>query len=123
MILRPPRSTRTDTLFPYTTLFRSARVLFVREVPELADCLQRTRVQSVGVANRRTWSLVWPGAVPVDCRRLPESVDPEREAAPATTQVSGGLSPDRHRAAGSPPAARSAAAPAWIGRAACRERV
>src|SRR3546814_16985705 len=25
MILRPPRSTRTDTLFPYTTLFRSAR--------------------------------------------------------------------------------------------------
>src|SRR3546814_12412412 len=26
MILRPPRSTRTDTLFPYTTLFRSGRV-------------------------------------------------------------------------------------------------
>src|SRR3546814_6252835 len=24
MILRPPRSTRTDTLFPYTTLFRLA---------------------------------------------------------------------------------------------------
>src|SRR3546814_16656375 len=23
MILRPPRATRTDTLFPYTTLFRS----------------------------------------------------------------------------------------------------
>src|SRR3546814_1939215 len=26
MIRRPPRSTRTDTLFPYTTLFRSGRV-------------------------------------------------------------------------------------------------
>src|SRR3546814_16736867 len=26
MIRRPPRSTRTDTLFPYTTLFRSAQV-------------------------------------------------------------------------------------------------
>src|SRR3546814_12981058 len=26
MIRRPPRSTRTDTLFPYTTLFRSERV-------------------------------------------------------------------------------------------------
>src|SRR3546814_985908 len=26
MIRRPPISTRTDTLFPYTTLFRSARV-------------------------------------------------------------------------------------------------
>src|SRR3546814_17207593 len=25
MIRRPPRSTRTDTLFPYTTLFRSLR--------------------------------------------------------------------------------------------------
>src|SRR3546814_5509667 len=27
MMRRPPRSTRTDTLFPYTTLFRSASVL------------------------------------------------------------------------------------------------
>src|SRR3546814_15256108 len=27
MIRRPPRSTRTDTLFPYTTLFRSRRDL------------------------------------------------------------------------------------------------
>src|SRR3546814_4264814 len=26
MIRRPPRSTRTDTLFPYTTLFRSFRI-------------------------------------------------------------------------------------------------
>src|SRR3546814_13064377 len=28
MILRPPRSTRTDTLFPYTTLFRSQHAVF-----------------------------------------------------------------------------------------------
>src|SRR3546814_8664767 len=28
MIRRPPRSTRTDTLFPYTTLFRSASSYF-----------------------------------------------------------------------------------------------
>src|SRR3546814_7274606 len=27
MIRRPPRSTRTDTLFPYTTLFRSSDIL------------------------------------------------------------------------------------------------
>src|SRR3546814_19221365 len=26
MLRRPPRSTRTDTLFPYTTLFRSGRI-------------------------------------------------------------------------------------------------
>src|SRR3546814_16208397 len=30
MIRRPPRSTRTDTLFPYTTLFRSERRLLAR---------------------------------------------------------------------------------------------
>src|SRR3546814_3117585 len=30
MIRRPPRSTRTDTLFPYTTLFRSRFVTPVR---------------------------------------------------------------------------------------------
>src|SRR3546814_16484908 len=33
MIRRPPRSTRTDTLFPYTTLFRS-----VFDAPMGADC-------------------------------------------------------------------------------------
>src|SRR3546814_10389744 len=31
MIRRPPRSTRTDTLFPYTTLFRSADAAAVQE--------------------------------------------------------------------------------------------
>src|SRR3546814_1876769 len=32
MIRRPPRSTRTDTLFPYTTLFRSDVVAALREL-------------------------------------------------------------------------------------------
>src|SRR3546814_17020584 len=32
---RPPRSTRTDTLFPYTTLFRSYTVLDPDNGPEL----------------------------------------------------------------------------------------
>src|SRR3546814_5833138 len=32
MIRRPPRSTRTDTLFPYTTLFRSPRPVPWREI-------------------------------------------------------------------------------------------
>src|SRR3546814_8987132 len=38
MIRRPPRATRTDTLFPYTTLFRSPRVTmrtaYVLSAPE-----------------------------------------------------------------------------------------
>src|SRR3546814_15464482 len=38
MIRRPPRSTRTDTLFPYTTLFRSGW-LDVSAMPRLAAAL------------------------------------------------------------------------------------
>src|SRR3546814_18666631 len=38
MVRRPPRSTRTDTLFPYTTLFRS-RVDAARKQPQRADLL------------------------------------------------------------------------------------
>src|SRR3546814_3785726 len=35
MIRRPPRSTRTDTLFPYTTLFRSLET--AKEIPRDLD--------------------------------------------------------------------------------------
>src|SRR3546814_11199321 len=35
MILRPPRSTRTDTLFPYTTLFRSRQLRRYGGAPDL----------------------------------------------------------------------------------------
>src|SRR3546814_4933780 len=38
MIRRPPRSTRTDTLFPYTTLFRSYR----QDVQERSGTADRT---------------------------------------------------------------------------------
>src|SRR3546814_6811081 len=34
MIRRPPRSTRTDTLFPYTTLFRSPHPPDGEELPQ-----------------------------------------------------------------------------------------
>src|SRR3546814_14661875 len=40
MIRRPPRSTRTDTLFPYTTLFRSP--LFLTFSQWLVELLPRT---------------------------------------------------------------------------------
>src|SRR3546814_18382551 len=33
---RPPRSTRTDTLFPYTTLFRSVEHKMLRQIGALA---------------------------------------------------------------------------------------
>src|SRR3546814_16436633 len=52
MIRRPPRSTRTDTLFPYTTLFRSMRdqldplAAINRELDQNADLLRMTNEQA-----------------------------------------------------------------------------
>src|SRR3546814_19509302 len=44
MVRRPPRSTRTDTLFPYTTLFRSlttgdvqGKLMFVQQPMKMAS--------------------------------------------------------------------------------------
>src|SRR3546814_13463769 len=48
MIRRPPRSTRTDTLFPYTTLFRSpARVIVLafQQCCRCADQLEELAVE------------------------------------------------------------------------------
>src|SRR3546814_16675417 len=56
MIRRPPRSTRTDTLFPYTTLFRSQRQGAAHdgaEVPQLAELVAQPRERGVrGVEQR-----------------------------------------------------------------------
>src|SRR3546814_5656153 len=54
MIRRPPRSTRTDTLFPYTTLFRSHRIIgddgFIDAGPD-ADATKRFAKCRVGAAE------------------------------------------------------------------------
>src|SRR3546814_3863901 len=50
MIRRPPRSTRTDTLFPYTTLCRSARELtnhLQASAPTLLDWLRQARARLI----------------------------------------------------------------------------
>src|SRR3546814_17383356 len=44
MIRRPPRSTRTDTLFPYTTLFRSAAA----GVDQIVDVVLRQVGEDLG---------------------------------------------------------------------------
>src|SRR3546814_3048734 len=76
MIRRPPRSTRTDTLFPYTTLFRSfvdrfleCDVLLAQEAG-LADHRQRVRRELHVVADPHRD----PGvpAVAVDLGDLPD---------------------------------------------------
>src|SRR3546814_15247364 len=58
MIRRPPRSTRTDTLFPYTTLFRSDLVValgFARAKclgQYRCDCRRKCRLAVVNVPDR-----------------------------------------------------------------------
>src|SRR3546814_5322665 len=47
MIRRPPRSTRTDTLFPYTTLFRSRPGWQLAVIPE-GQTLAQASVQGGG---------------------------------------------------------------------------
>src|SRR3546814_18815184 len=54
MIRRPPRSTRTDTLFPYTTLFRSPAIL------ERGAC---GGDRQVDIRPPGTWNLIQNGSV------------------------------------------------------------
>src|SRR3546814_3471156 len=52
MIRRPPRSTRTDTLFPYTTLFRSLVELSDEQLDSVADGLRDDEGRWVGTSAR-----------------------------------------------------------------------
>src|SRR3546814_14752338 len=70
MLRRPPRSTRTDTLFPYTTLFRS-RILEIADKrrarrPEHGDCGWDARID-VEIADIRRFFLA---RVPHTARQL-----------------------------------------------------
>src|SRR3546814_1754801 len=55
MIRRPPRSTRTDTLFPYTTLFRS---ISVGPQHDLADVAARFDIGLRLASLRETENLI-----------------------------------------------------------------
>src|SRR3546814_3035032 len=54
MIRRPPRSTRTDTLFPYTTLFRSTRPPIANSDGNIADGSHPRLAAAFGAAPVRT---------------------------------------------------------------------
>src|SRR3546814_11790055 len=54
MIRRPPRSTRTDTLFPYTTLFRSPMLSQLVDILDLDIGIDSTTWQSLALANAMT---------------------------------------------------------------------
>src|SRR3546814_2739602 len=60
MVRRPPRSTRTDTLFPYTTLFRSDEVKRIRTMKQLilgATLVGALISSTVAMAAERTATL------------------------------------------------------------------
>src|SRR3546814_10219432 len=73
MIRRPPRFTRTDTLFPYTTLFRSKNILMIgptgvgkteiaRRLAKLANApfikVEATKFTEVGYVGRDVEQIV-----------------------------------------------------------------
>src|SRR3546814_12130065 len=103
MIRRPPRSTRTDTLFPYTTLFRS--------FPQSSSRSHRREESGRPEAARRGQKpRFWTGF-----RRRRRSDRRDRRAGPRDL----GRSASLH--SGGTCAARDARRE--IGRASCRERV
>src|SRR3546814_1429323 len=69
MIRRPPRSTRTDTLFPYTTLFRSRAGLPTTELTVATLTIEKVLDRAAAVAH----DVAGPHAEEVDAAaRWPE---------------------------------------------------
>src|SRR3546814_1425469 len=71
MIRRPPRSTRTDTLFPYTTLFRSQGPPLVRQPEALSVDFHEWRRRS----RRREWPFGDQPADRLHCRLRDQLLD------------------------------------------------
>src|SRR3546814_7199846 len=69
MIRRPPRSTRTDTLFPYTTLFRSSFAPRCRILPSTS--LSSTHPAPSGI-DRICARVVWCRVLSVRVQRSEE---------------------------------------------------
>src|SRR3546814_14581878 len=125
MILRPPRSTRTATLFPYTTLFRSTgdqQILDEIEDYNRIDCqsTQLLRDWLVGIRPDGPWPVLAQDAAEQ------EVVEDEETTALRDRLAASSLTPERqellfnlglfHK--------REAKPAQWkIGSAACRERV
>src|SRR3546814_8497319 len=102
MIRRPPRSTRTDTLFPYTTLFRSVHEGGVVEHREAdAETRNRSLVHELGnddvgqaaFSFNRTGCR--PAAAPAALPRTAHRSRPRWRHRPAGTRCGGGSSRGR----------------------------
>src|SRR3546814_21095873 len=106
MIRRPPRSTRTDTLFPYTTLFRSRyESLYAKD-----EISQQTLDQVRTTARALKAQADQAAAQPTPVQTTTEQLGANR------AQLA-----DAHAAVAQPPA--PLAPPTPIGRASCGARV
>src|SRR3546814_16685165 len=122
MLRRPPRSTRTDTLFPYTTLFRSA--------PQAGAQPVRPCAFGVGVEADvfRPWTACGAGGTAIDAGR--HDACEEQPVGAAVPRFKCGAAPSliKPRITPSVPSVwtlRSAAASRFLptGIASCRESV
>src|SRR3546814_14850749 len=59
MIRRPPRSTRTDTLFPYTTLFRSPADVLEPTISRVTTNGSSIATYAISADNMDTADLSW----------------------------------------------------------------
>src|SRR3546814_11073661 len=117
MIRRPPRSTRTDTLFPYTTLFRSAEGVGGQALDQPA---------ALDAADRRAPAELGEGVGDLGAQRV-GCVHPQVAVVLLAADVLGvverlyriGVGPVGQAAEH----ARHGQADVEIGRASCRERV
>src|SRR3546814_7598727 len=66
MIRRPPRSTRTDTLFPYTTLFRSELAHVGDPMADLASVRVRDINEPIGGMTQLLQRYVAESGNPID---------------------------------------------------------
>src|SRR3546814_15558217 len=105
MIRRPPRSTRTDTRCPYTTLFRSLQYLLVGELA----AERAARLHAPAHQVERALRLSEPAHAVIDASRSEALLRDRETAAARAEQVTG----------------RTATPNEFdqIGRASCRERV
>src|SRR3546814_18585074 len=76
MTQRPPRSTRTDTLFSYTTLFRSVGKLWIRVFPDVPLSSKPAEVrQGKGKGSPEWWAArVKPGRVLFELEGVPQEL-------------------------------------------------
>src|SRR3546814_18523546 len=111
MLRRPPGSTRTDPLFPYTTLFRSwifcFRAMMVYSVGNITECVELGRNEARLVAQGLR-------LVHCDLSGLLEAEGPEDRAVPDQDLVPVTAGLEAHD---------GASESLEIGSASCRERV